>query len=129
MATFVIDQNLKMRESQAFGTSEFLQDELTKMRARLEELEKALEEYRRVHMGELPEQLPSNLAILERLQQQLNQSYQSVRDDKEPTAHRGKPARFRPAGVYPSRSGQLCRPRRRRPKSLEGLRQQLWSMN
>jgi len=82
MATFVIDQNLKMRESSAFGTSEFLQSELTKMRARLEEVEKALEEYRRVNMGELPEQLPSNLAMLERLQQQLSQSHQSLRDEK-----------------------------------------------
>lgn len=82
MATFVIDQNLKMRQTHAFGTSEFLSVELNRMRERLEEVEKTLEEYRRVNMGELPEQLPSNLAILERLEQQLRQAHQSLRDEK-----------------------------------------------
>ena len=82
MATYVIDQNLKMRELHASGTSEFLQDELAKMRKRLEEVEAALENYRRAHMGELPEQLQSNLTILERLQQQLNEKNQGLRDEK-----------------------------------------------
>jgi polysaccharide chain length determinant protein (PEP-CTERM system associated) len=124
MATFVIDQNLKMRESQAFGTSDFLQDELTKMRARLEEVEKALEEYRRVHMGELPEQLPSNLTILERLQQQLNQSHQSVRDDKNRLLIVESQLKFAQQASNPSLGATLPGPDGG-PKSLEGLRQQL----
>jgi polysaccharide chain length determinant protein (PEP-CTERM system associated) len=113
-----------MRESQAFGTSDFLQDELTKMRARLEEVEKALEEYRRVHMGELPEQLPSNLTILERLQQQLNQSHQSVRDDKNRLLIVESQLKFAQQASNPSFGATLPGPDGG-PKSLESLRQQL----
>jgi polysaccharide chain length determinant protein (PEP-CTERM system associated) len=124
MATFVIDQNLKMRESQAFGTSDFLQDELTKMRARLEEVEKALEEFRRVHMGELPEQLPSNLTILERLQQQLNQGHQSVRDEKNRLLIVESQLKFARQASNPSLGVTLPGPDGG-PKTLETLRQQL----
>lgn len=82
MATLVIDQNLKVRELQAVGTTEFLDDELTKMRQRLESVETTLKDFRRSHMGELPEQLASNIMVLDRLQQQLSEKQQSLRDEK-----------------------------------------------
>lgn len=124
LTNFVIDQNLKMRESSAYGTSDFLQDELTKMRKRLEEVEAAIEQYRRMHMGGLPEQLASNLTILERLQQQLSQSHQSLRDEKGRLLNLENQLKFAqqtssPGTVtaLPSPDGGL--------KTLEGLRQQL----
>ena len=82
MAALVIDQNLKVRESRAVGTTEFLDDELSKMRKQLEGVEAALKEYRKNHMGELPEQLAGNISILDRLQQQLVEKQQSLRDEK-----------------------------------------------
>ena len=82
MATLVIDQNLKVRELRAVGTTEFLTDELAKMRKRLEVVETALKEYRKDHMGELPEQLAGNISILDRLQQQSVEKQQSLRDEK-----------------------------------------------
>ena len=42
LATFFIDENLKARESQAIGTSDFLETELESMRLKLEQKEKAL---------------------------------------------------------------------------------------
>ena len=53
MAALVIDQNLKVRESQATGTVEFLEQERAKMRRKLEEVEAALKDFREKHMGEL----------------------------------------------------------------------------
>jgi uncharacterized protein involved in exopolysaccharide biosynthesis len=82
MADLVIDQNLKVRESQAVGTVEFLENELVNMRRRLEEVEAALKNFREAHMGELPDQLASNLMVLERLQQQLSDKQTSLRDEK-----------------------------------------------
>jgi polysaccharide chain length determinant protein (PEP-CTERM system associated) len=82
MATQVMDQNLKRRESQAIGTSEFLNDQLIKMREQLETVEKALGDYRKIHMGELPEQLQSNQMTLERLQQQLSVKELGLRSEK-----------------------------------------------
>jgi polysaccharide chain length determinant protein (PEP-CTERM system associated) len=125
MANFVIDQNLKMRESHAFGTSDFLQSELAKMRGRLEEVEKALEEYRRVYMGELPEQLASNLTILERLQQQLGQSHQSLRDEKNRLLIVESQLKFAQQVSAPSPAAALPPSPDGGPKTLEGLRQQL----
>lgn len=78
LASYFIDQNLKMRENQAIGTSVFLEDELTAMRIRLEKVEESLKEYRKKYMGELPEQLESNLRILDRLQEQLGVQQQRL---------------------------------------------------
>ena len=82
LATFVIDENLKVREAQAVGTSNFLAEELDSIRAQLAAKEKILKEYREKYMGGLPEQLDSNLRILERLQGQLDSSNISLRDVK-----------------------------------------------
>ncbi len=82
LTTYVIDQNLKLRETHAVGTSEFLDDELIKMRQHLEEVEKALKDFRAAYMGELPEQLPSNLMVLDRLQQQVSEKQLSLRDQQ-----------------------------------------------
>ena len=82
LSTFFIDENLRIREAQAVGTSDFLDDELTVMKKRLEEVEAQLKNYRESYMGELPEQLDSNLRILERLQEHLSEIQQSLSDAK-----------------------------------------------
>ncbi len=82
LASYFINENLKSRESQALGTSDFLNEELSTMRTRLVAVEKKLKNHRKKYMGELPEQLQSNLAILERLQTQLTDRRQSLREEK-----------------------------------------------
>lgn len=71
LASFFMDENLKVREAQAVGTSEFLDSELEKTRKVLEEREKQLAEYRTQHMGGLPDERETNLRTMDRLQQQL----------------------------------------------------------
>ncbi|MEJ2452709.1 MAG: Wzz/FepE/Etk N-terminal domain-containing protein [Candidatus Thiodiazotropha sp.] len=51
LATSFIDENLKVRESQALGTSDFLDSELKSMRQRLEQVEEKIKEYRKHYMG------------------------------------------------------------------------------
>jgi len=82
LASYFIDENLKVREAQAMGTSNFLDDELNIMRVRLENVEQKLKTYRIKHMGELPEQLDSNLRILDRLQENSGQVNESIRSAK-----------------------------------------------
>ena len=79
LATFFIDENLKSREGMAVGTSDFLDSELESMRKRLEEQEQLLKKFREKNMGELPEQLDSNLRILDSLKTQLTQKEDSLR--------------------------------------------------
>jgi polysaccharide chain length determinant protein (PEP-CTERM system associated) len=83
LAALFIDENLRVREAQATGTSEFLEQQLQTMRQRLETVEQKLREYRKIHMGELPEQLESNLRALDRLQMQLSEKQKSMRSAKD----------------------------------------------
>ncbi|VTR64108.1 GumC1 [Desulfosarcina cetonica] len=82
LASYFIDENLRLREAQAVGTSDFLESELQNMKSRLEEVEAQLKRYRESYMGELPEQLNSNLQILDRLQEHLNESQQNLSEAK-----------------------------------------------
>jgi polysaccharide chain length determinant protein (PEP-CTERM system associated) len=56
LASFFIDENLRTREVEAVGTSEFLDAQLEEARKRLEEQEKQLSEFKLRHAGELPQQ-------------------------------------------------------------------------
>src|SRR5262245_1926717 len=71
IASFYIDENLKVREQQAAGTAEFLGAQLTEVKQKLEEQEKRLSQFKERYMGQLPEQLQANIAVLERLNTQL----------------------------------------------------------
>ena len=78
IASFYIDENLKVREQQAAGTAEFLGAQLTEVKQKLEEQEKRLSQFKERYMGELPEQLSANLAVLERLNAQLRLSNEKL---------------------------------------------------
>lgn len=82
LASFFIDENLKSREQQAVGTSEFLQSQLQSTKTRLEAQEEKVKQYKLRFMGELPQQLQANLQILSRLQDQLRMNSDALR-----TAH------------------------------------------
>ena len=82
LASFFIDENLRLRETQAVGTSDFLENELKIMTERLEEREEVLKLYNQKYMGGLPEQLQTNLRILDRLQELLSEQRSSIRDAK-----------------------------------------------
>ena len=71
LATYFVNENYKVREAQATGTSDFLNGQLESMRRALEKSEETYREYRQKYMGELPEQLEPNLQILSRLNEQL----------------------------------------------------------
>ena len=66
-----IDDNLKMREQYATGTTEFMESELQRVGNLLQTQEKAVAEYKQRHAGELPSQQDANQRTLDRLQMQL----------------------------------------------------------
>jgi len=80
LTSYFITENLKLREDQAIGTSEFLTDELENIRKSLLEKEEELKRYRERYMGGLPEQLDSNLRILDRIQQQIVTNQENLRE-------------------------------------------------
>ena len=80
LASYFMDENLKVREAQAVGTSEFLDSELEKTRKRLEEREQKLAAYRAKYLGGLPDELETNLRTLDRLQAQVGEKNNQLRD-------------------------------------------------
>ncbi|MGZ3589545.1 MAG: GumC family protein, partial [Thermodesulfobacteriota bacterium] len=79
LASLFIEENLKVREDRAEGTSEFLSKELQGMDERLRQKEYEIRNFRERAMGQLPQQLDANLRILERLQQQIKTTNESLR--------------------------------------------------
>jgi succinoglycan biosynthesis transport protein ExoP len=71
LASLFIEENLKIREQQAEGTSEFLAGEHAEAKRELEKQEKSLKDFKEQRMGALPEQMDANLRTLDRLQMEI----------------------------------------------------------
>jgi polysaccharide chain length determinant protein (PEP-CTERM system associated) len=71
LASFYVEENEKIRERQAAGTTELLKEQLEDVKTKLEAQERRVNEFKDRHIGELPEQQEANLATLERLNAQL----------------------------------------------------------
>jgi polysaccharide chain length determinant protein (PEP-CTERM system associated) len=82
IANLFIDVDLRERENEAIDTTQFLDEQLGPTRERLKEFETRLSDYRNRYMGELPEQLDTNLRMLDSLQVQLDQHEKRLRDEK-----------------------------------------------
>ena len=71
LAGLFIEENLKIRSRQATGTADFLRAQLEETTRQLDVQERRVSEYNRRYMGELPQQMTSNLAAIEQLSTQL----------------------------------------------------------
>ena len=73
-----VEQNLKTREGEAEGTSEFLDTQLREAKKQLDGLEAAVSTYKLRHNGELPQQEQSLGNTLSRLQTELEANRDSI---------------------------------------------------
>ncbi len=71
LASLYIEENLRDRENLTASTSKFIQSQLDIAREELLKQEKQLEQYSRIHAGQLPTQLSSNLQGMQNAQMQL----------------------------------------------------------
>jgi polysaccharide biosynthesis transport protein len=78
LASLFIEENLKAREQQATGTTEFLASQLQETRKTLEDQETKLKNFKLQHIGELPEQQEAILQIMGQLQAQLQTENDSL---------------------------------------------------
>jgi succinoglycan biosynthesis transport protein ExoP len=78
IATLFIDENLKAREQQATGTTDFLQQQLNETRKTLENQEAQLRDFRMKHLGEMPEHQVANLTVMGQLQASLQQESEAL---------------------------------------------------
>lgn len=71
VAELFIQENLKLRENQAQGTSSFLEAELEQTKQKLEQQEAKIAAFKSLYMGQLPEQRDTNLQAVGQLQDKL----------------------------------------------------------
>jgi polysaccharide chain length determinant protein (PEP-CTERM system associated) len=83
LASFFIDESLRNREQQAAGTADFLDSQLQETKKKLEAQEERVKKYKSAFMVELPQQLPANIAVMSRLQDQLKANANAVRSAQD----------------------------------------------
>jgi polysaccharide chain length determinant protein (PEP-CTERM system associated) len=83
LASLYIQENGRLREKQAAGTTAFLQGQLTDVGNKLKAQEQRITEYKEKFLGELPEQRDTNVRTMERLQQQLQLASENNRRANE----------------------------------------------
>ena len=102
-----ISENLKVRQEQSAGTTDFLQEQLEGARGTLSEQEAKVREFEGQHEGALPTQEASNLQILAGLQSQLQSEEDALNTAKQQRVYlqalleqeRTVQSRVRPAGA------------------------------
>lgn len=83
LASLFIQENLKVREQQAVGTSQFLGSEIERYREFVREKEKKIFEFKQLHINEMPEQTTTNASRLNQLQRQLEINNQNINAAKD----------------------------------------------
>ena len=127
IAQYFIEDDLRLRERMAAGTSQFLDRELGRMRKDLREKEERVRRFKEENLGLLPEQMENNYRILEQLQRQLdsqNVSLQQTEDRK--VLLQGQLSRLDTLRTQTGDTGlAVGSSDDQRPGSLEEARQQL----
>lgn len=78
IANLYIEENLRTREVQAEGTSEFIENQLQEGKKQLDQLEDSVSAYKRLHNGELPQQETALTGTLSRLQTELSGAQDAI---------------------------------------------------
>lgn len=85
LSSLFIEENLKIREQQAQGTTEFLEAELKTNKEKVDQAQEAISSLKKQYINELPENRDANLKVLEQLNlqsQKINESIKAIEDRK-----------------------------------------------
>jgi polysaccharide chain length determinant protein (PEP-CTERM system associated) len=83
LASLYLEENLQVRERQAQETSKFFDEEAKAVRAHLADLEAKIATFKKTHVQELPELLPTNLQGLERSERDIEILNDQIRTQRE----------------------------------------------
>jgi polysaccharide chain length determinant protein (PEP-CTERM system associated) len=78
ITSMFMEQNVKRREQQAADTTEFLSQQLAEAKAKLDEQDKKLADFKSRNLGVLPEQEQTNLSLLGGMNTQLESTNQAL---------------------------------------------------
>src|SRR5260370_7530491 len=78
ITSMFIEQNSKRREQQAVDTTQFLSQQLDQAKAKLDEQDAQLAQFKRQYLGSLPQEEQTNLSILNGMNTQLEAPIQAL---------------------------------------------------
>lgn len=78
ITSMFMQQNVQRREQQAADTTQFLSQQLAEAKAKLDEQDRKLAEYKTKYLGSLPEQEQTNLSLLSGMNTQLESATQAL---------------------------------------------------
>lgn len=87
LASLYLNENLKVRERQSQGTTQFFDDEMKTVRAQLQAADADLAAYKQKNIKELPELTQTNLQMLDLAERDLNGLNDQLRTLREKESH------------------------------------------
>ena len=91
LSSLFIEENLKIREQQAQGTTEFLESELSSKKDKVEKFQQEITDFKRRYINELPENRDANLQVLDAAQSPEPENQRSHQGRRGPQDHYSKP--------------------------------------
>ncbi len=84
-----IKENNREREKEVEGTGEFLDEELRVLKHELEKREESISQFKKAHLGDLPQQADANLRALDRVEAEITSTTENLQrhSDKLSTLH------------------------------------------
>lgn len=73
-----IEENNREREKEVEGTGEFLDEELRLLKRELEKREESISQFKKAHLGDLPQQADANLRQLDRAEAEITSTTESL---------------------------------------------------
>ena len=83
LTSLFLEENLRVREKQTKETSEFLENEMEKVKADLSKLEAKMSAFKESHMNELPDLLQVNMQSLNNVENNIERLSEQLRSMKE----------------------------------------------
>ncbi len=83
LASFYLEQNLKSREQRASNTTIFLQQESDALKGQIDAIENKISEFKKAHIGELPEYNALNLQAITQLNRDVDHIEMQISSLKE----------------------------------------------
>jgi polysaccharide biosynthesis transport protein len=119
LSNLYLKKEAETREKQAAATTGFLESELANLRQQIEEHERKISNFKKRHIGELPESGAANLSTLQRFEREVEQANLRVRSLEDRKIYlKGQLASIEPLKPIQTDSGKLASNPQERLKTL-----------
>lgn len=109
LSKLYLQMETETREKQAAATTGFLENELKNLKAQIEVHDKKISQFKQRHIDQLPGSTPANLATLQRLERELDQTKGRIRSLQERKIYlKGQLANIEPLKPIQTDSGQYA---------------------